>query len=153
MDDRVQDAVHGRIAEVEIDVSAIKQSVLGLTGALERIEAKLEAPSGQPTWVSIGSFVVVVVSLMASVVLAFVGTMTIPLAERIVRFEQDMAIEVSDKQAHIRDMALLEAGLERLKVDQERTVGFLEREYALEMDTLRQQLFDAEQQELKSHKH
>ena len=150
MDDRVQDS---RIAEVEIDVAAIKQSVLGLTGALERIEAKLEAPSGQPTWVAIGSLVVIVVSLMASVVLAFVSTMTIPLAERLVRLESDLAIEVEDKQAHIRDMALIEAGLDRLQVDQEGTMRFLEREYTLERDTLRQQLFEARQQELQSHTH
>ena len=103
-----RESVSARITDVEVEVASIKQAVHGHTSALSRIEQKLEAPSGQPSWVAISGLFASVSGIMAAIILAFASTTVKPLFGAIVQIEEGMKLNDLREDEMIADIAVMQ---------------------------------------------
>lgn len=151
LDEQITSAVGERISEVEVEVATIKQAVRGNSTTLARIEQKLEAPSGQPSWVAISGLLATVVGLMAAVILAFVSKTTEPLEKEIAKIESGMAFDNSREESEVARMATLETKVDRLQTDSAATFRYLSRLAGKDLDVLRAREAELERQLERAH--
>ena len=83
----------GEIQTLTADNAAIKVAVNNLTGAVDRIERKLDNPPTGPSWTAISSLVAGITALGGSTILTFIVLTADPVKEDLAEIKASMVLD------------------------------------------------------------